>query len=112
MQPSWTFAKVHAWIRKALSCPSRKKQILLMTSQSRAGWEAACTPTSILEDFGGELTCLAPISQRKMAKGWGRFINHLRFNEPAALLEPIAARITLGRVRGYAPKTGVGLCRT
>lgn len=36
-----------------------------------------------------------------MAKGWGRFINHLRFNEPAALLEPIAARITLGRVRGY-----------
>ncbi|MDC8755444.1 hypothetical protein OIK40_12410 [Erythrobacter sp. sf7] len=69
--------------------------------QDRIVWEAACTPTSILEDSGGELTHLAPISQRKTAKGWGRFINHLRFNDRNALLEPVTARVTLGRVRGY-----------
>ncbi len=69
--------------------------------QDRVVWEAACTPTSILEDTGGELTHLSPISQRKTTKGWGRFLNHLRFNDPAALLEPVAARITLSRVRGY-----------
>ncbi len=69
--------------------------------QDRLVWEAASTPTSILEDTGGELAHLAPISQRKTAKGWGRFINHLRFNDPSALLEPVATRITLSRVRGY-----------
>lgn len=69
--------------------------------EDRRNWEAACTTTSILEDTGGELTHLAPISQRKTTKGWGRFLNHLRFNDPAALLEPVASRITLSRVRGY-----------
>lgn len=75
--------------------------VAMWPEQDRLVWEAACTPTSILEDTGGELTHLSPISQRKTAKGWGRFINHLRFNDPAALLEPVSARITLNRVRGY-----------
>lgn len=75
--------------------------VAMWPEQDRLVWEAACTPTSILEDTGGELAHLAPISQRKTTKGWGRFINHLRFNDPAALLEPVAARITLNRVRGY-----------
>lgn len=69
--------------------------------QDQLAWEAASTPTSILEDTGGELTRLAPLSQRKTAKGWGRFISHLHFNEPSALDEPVAARVTLSRVRGY-----------
>lgn len=75
--------------------------VAMWPEQDRLVWEAACTPTSILEDTGGELAHLAPISQRKTTKGWGRFLNHLRFNDPAALLEPVAARITLSRVRGY-----------
>ncbi|OYU16617.1 MAG: hypothetical protein CFE34_20085, partial [Rhodobacteraceae bacterium PARR1] len=56
--------------------------VAMWPEQDRLVWEAACTPTSILEDTGGELTHLAPISQRKTAKGWGRFITHLRFNDP------------------------------
>lgn len=86
--------------------------------QDRLLWEAACTPTSILEDNGGELTHLAPISRSKIAKGWGRFISHLRFNDPSALIEPVAVRITLSRVRGYVRRleeldnsTNTVLCR-
>ena len=82
---------------------SPERQCLPVTmwpEQDRQVWEAACTPTNILEDTGGELTHLAPISLRKTSKGWGRFINHLRFNDPNALLEPAAARMTLSRVRG------------
>ncbi|MCZ8172377.1 MAG: tyrosine-type recombinase/integrase [Brevundimonas sp.] len=75
--------------------------VAIWPEQDRLAWEAASTPTSILEDTGGELTHLAPISQRKTAKGWGRFLNHLRFNDPSALVEPVARRITLSRVRGY-----------
>lgn len=75
--------------------------VAMWPEQDRLVWEAACTPTSILEDTGGELTHLAPISQRKTAKGWGRFINHLRFNDRSALIEPVAGRVTLSRVRSY-----------
>lgn len=75
--------------------------VAMWPEQDRLVWEAACTPTSILHDSGGELTHLAPTSQRKTAKGWGRFLNHLRFHDPDALLEGAAERITLPRVRGY-----------
>ena len=83
-------------------CPERQcLPVVLWPEHDRLLWEAACAPTSILEDSGGELTHLAPISRRKTAKGWGRFITHLRFNDPASLTEPVAARITLKQVRGY-----------
>lgn len=92
--------------------------VALWPEQDRLVWEAASTPTSIFEDAGGELTHLAPLSQRKTAKGWGRFINHLRFNDPSALLEPAASRIMLSRVRSYVRRleqlgnsTSTVLCR-
>lgn len=92
--------------------------VAMWPEQDRLVWEAACTPTSILEDTGGELTHLAPISQHKTTKGWGRFITHLRFNDPASLTEPAAARITLRRVRTYVKRleelgnnTATVLCR-
>lgn len=83
-------------------CPERQcLPLALWPEHDRQVWELASTPTSILEDSGGELTHLAAISQRKTAKGWGRFITHLRFNDPASLAEPPAVRITLKRVRAY-----------
>ena len=83
-------------------CPERRcLPVLLWPEQDRLAWEAACAPTSILEDSGGELTHLAAISQRKTAKGWGRFITHLQFNDPLSLAELPATRIILKRVRAY-----------
>lgn len=73
----------------------------LWPQQDREAWEAASTPTCILEDSGGELTHLALISQRKTAKGWGRFISHLSVHEPDSLSETPAARLTPSRIRHY-----------
>jgi len=41
------------------------------------------------------------VSRRKTAKGWGRFLSHLRVHDPASLAEPVAVRLTLKRVRHY-----------
>lgn len=67
----------------------------------KAIWQRACTPTSILADEGGELTALAPVSLRKMTKGWGRFLSHLKVHEPSCLLATPAERVTKQSVRAY-----------
>lgn len=69
--------------------------------RDRQDWEAACTPTSILADSGGEIAHLAPLSQRKTAKGWGRFLTHLQFHDPEALALLAADRLIRSRVKAY-----------
>lgn len=69
--------------------------------QDRQDWQAACTPTSILADSGGEMTHLASHTRRKRAQGWGRFLTHLQFHEPEALALPAAERLTRQRVKAY-----------
>lgn len=75
--------------------------VALWPRQDRELWEAASTPTCILEDSGGELTHLSVISQRKTAKGWGRFISHLAMHDPGSLSETPADRLTPSRIRHY-----------
>ncbi len=75
--------------------------VALWPAADRAAWEAAITPTSILEDSGGELTYLKPISQAKTAKGWGRFLSHLHLHDPEALNEPAPDRLRPKRLRAY-----------
>jgi integrase len=83
-------------------CPERRcLPVELWPEEDRAIWLAASTPTSILEEVGGELTHLAPISQTKTAKGWGRFLTYLKYHDPDCLAEPAAARLTLKRVKAY-----------
>lgn len=67
----------------------------------KAIWQRACIPTSILADEGGELTALAPVSQRKTAKGWGRLLSHFKVHEPSCLLLPPAERVTRQRIVAY-----------
>ena len=66
--------------------------IELWPADDRWRWELSCTSTSILEDVGGEMEHLAPISQSKTAKGWGRFLTFLTITEPSALLLPAEER--------------------
>ncbi len=70
-------------------------------AEDRARWNLSHTPTSILEDVGGEIAHLAPISRTKTAKGWGRFLTFLSIAEPSALLIPAQARVTRSRVKAY-----------
>lgn len=70
-------------------------------AEDRTRWELSHTPTSILEDVGGEMAHLAPISRAKTAKGWGRFLTFLSITEPSALLIPAQARVTPSRVKAY-----------
>ena len=90
----------------------------LWPAQDRQAWELACTPTSILEDVGGELMHLSEMSRRKTAKGWGRYLSHLDRHDPGSLLETPAERLTLKRVRRYVRRleeldnsTSTVLCR-
>jgi integrase len=75
--------------------------VVLWPEPDRLIWEAASTPTTILADTGGEIAHLAAQSRRKTAKGWGRFLSHLRIHDPASLSEPVMVRMTLKRVRHY-----------
>lgn len=70
-------------------------------SSDRARWELSCTSTSILEDIGGEMEHLAPLSQTKTAKGWGRFLTFLTITERSAMLLPAEERVTSSRVKAY-----------
>ena len=83
-------------------CPERAcAPVELWPEGDQAIWMAAITPTSILDDAGGELSNLAPISQTKTAKGWGRFITYLRLHDADCLQEPPGARTTIRRVKAY-----------
>ena len=75
--------------------------IELWPADDRWRWKLSCTPTSILEDVGGEMEYLAPLSQSKTAKGWGRFLTFLTITEPSAVLLPAEERATPSRVKAY-----------
>lgn len=83
-------------------CPERScAPVELWPEEDQSIWTAAITPTSILDDAGGELNHLAPISQTKTAKGWGRFLTYLRGHDADCLHQPPQARVTLRRVKAY-----------
>ena len=64
-------------------------------------WRKACAKGSPLDDEFGARSNHAPISNAKDAKGYGRWLNHLAFHDPAAMDLPAGARITLERVKSY-----------
>jgi hypothetical protein len=64
-------------------------------------WRAACAAADILDDGFGVRSQHADISNRKAAKGYGRWLTHLSLSTPETLDEAPAARITEDRVRGY-----------
>jgi len=69
--------------------------------QDRTIWERALTPGTILDDDLGALAHLSPITNRKTAKGYGRFLTYCAFHEPACLAEPVGERITPERAKRY-----------
>jgi integrase/recombinase XerD len=64
-------------------------------------WLAACAAADILDDELGARSRHAEISNRKAAKGYGRWLTHLSLATPKTLTETPAARITPEGVRGY-----------
>jgi integrase len=75
--------------------------IELWPAEDRARWELSITPTSILEDVGGELEHLADMSRSKTAKGWGRFLTYLTLAEPEALTLRAEERATPNRIKAF-----------
>jgi integrase len=64
-------------------------------------WDAACAPSDILEDDIGARSGHSKISNRKAAKGYGRWLTFVATSAPGMLLLPPAERITGERVRAY-----------
>jgi integrase len=67
----------------------------------RRPWLAACAPGDILDDDIGARSGHAVISNRKAAKGYGRWLTYLRISAPETLAMAPADRITRERARAY-----------
>ena len=64
-------------------------------------WLAACAAGDILDDGVGARSSHADISNRKAAKGYGRWLTHLSRSAPKSRTQAPAARITHEGVRDY-----------
>jgi integrase/recombinase XerD len=67
----------------------------------RALWLAACAPADLLDESIGARADHSFASNRKAAKGYGRWLTFLAFDDPGCLTEPPASRITEARVKAY-----------
>lgn len=64
-------------------------------------WLAACAPGDILDDEIGARSGHGEVTNRKAAKGYGRWLTYLQISAPDTLAMAPAARITRERVRAY-----------
>lgn len=64
-------------------------------------WEQALTPGTILDDDIGARAHYSAISNRKVEKGYGRFLTYCTMHEPASLSQEPGQRISSGTVRRY-----------
>ena len=69
-------------------------------------WLAACAPGDVLDDEVGARSGHSEISNRKAAKGYGRWLTFLATSAPETLGLPPADRITGERVRAYVDSLG------
>jgi integrase/recombinase XerD len=64
-------------------------------------WRAACAPADLLSEDAGSRSDRRPISNRKVEKGYGRWLTFLSYVGCQRLAEPAAARVTPERVKEY-----------
>ena len=64
-------------------------------------WQTACAPADLLSEDAGSRSDRRPISNRKVEKGYGRWLTFLSHVCCQCLAEPAAARITPERIREY-----------
>ncbi len=69
--------------------------------EDRTLWEVACRPADILEIDAGSRSQHSRISNRKAAKGYGRWLTYLTLFDPQVLPLAPAMRITRERVKTY-----------
>jgi integrase/recombinase XerD len=70
-------------------------------AEDQRRWHLACEPVTLFDEEGGELAGKRPISIRKYAKGYGRWLTFLAHHDPAALELTPGERITTPRVKAY-----------
>ena len=70
-------------------------------AEDQRRWHLACKPVSLFEDEGGALAGIRPISVKKYAKGYGRWLSFLQQSDAAALDLLPQDRISTPRVKAY-----------
>ena len=90
----------------SISHEARPKDVLCLPidrwpAEDQRRWHLACKPASLFDDEGGALTAMRPISVKKYAKGYGRWLSFLQQHDVAALDLLPEDRISTPRIKAY-----------
>ena len=83
------------------------RPLSLWPEADRRRWEQACAPASLLDEDQGARSDRRAITNRKAAKGYGRWLTHLAHHDATALTLEAADRITPDRVKAYIARLEV-----
>jgi len=91
---------------KGMSMEAGPKSVLCLPvdrwpAEDQRRWHLACKPVSLFDDEGGALAGMRPISVKKYAKGYGRWLTFLQQHDAAALDLRPEDRISTARVKAY-----------